>query len=200
MQRIHSTQRRRFLALSVSVAALIFTCVGTARSQGASGRSPQIELAGGYSFIRANPANAGGLNLNGGNESLAYGFSGHFSAVADLGEYRFSGLGAGLSSTMYTYLFGPRLTFRKNGRLIYFAQILAGGGRVNASSAGIMAGENGFALAIGGGLDVPFRRHFAVRVAQADYLLTRFDSVAGSPATQNHVRISAGVVVRFGGR
>jgi hypothetical protein len=65
---------------------------------------------------------------------------------------------------------------------------------------GVKAGENGFAMAIGGGLDVPFHRHFALRVVQADYLLTRFDSVTGSPAKQNSARISAGVVIRFGGQ
>ena len=101
---------------------------------------------------------------------------------------------------MYTYIFGPRITLSGSRRMIPFVQILLGGGRLNASSTGVKAGENGFVMATGGGLDVPFHRHFAVRVVQAEYLLTRFNSVHGSPAKQSSVRISAGVVIRFGAR
>lgn len=200
MSRIQITLRLRPSLLSILIAVMLLGIAGPAHSQGASGASPRIELAGAYSFLRANPANSGGLNLNGASESLAYAFSGRFSAAADVGEYRFSGLSAGLTSTMYTYLFGPRIAFRRRSHVNYFVQILAGGGRLNANSGGISAGENGFAMAAGGGLDVAFGGRFAVRVVQADYLVTRYDSVAGSPATQSHTRISAGVVFRFGGR
>jgi hypothetical protein len=55
-------------------------------------------------------------------------------------------------------------------------------------------------MAIGGGLEVPFHRHFALRVVQTDYLRTRFDSVTDSPVIQNSMRISAGVVIPFGGQ
>jgi hypothetical protein len=199
MNKIRLARFCRVLRVSAWVAAILFSLAINGHAQGASGWSPQIEFAGLYSYMRANPANAGGLNLNGASESLAYGFSSHFSAIADVGQYRFSGLGFGLKSSMYTYLFGPRVTFRKNGRITYFAQVLAGGGRLNASSGGISAGENALAVAAGGGLDIPFGAHLAIRAVQADYLLTRFDSVAGTSASQNHIRISAGIVVRFGG-
>jgi hypothetical protein len=131
---------------------------------------------------------------------LAYGFSDRFSLVTDAGAYRFSGLAGGLDSTMYTYLFGPRVKIVRSNRVAPFAQILIGGGRLNASSSGLAAGENGLAAAIAGGLDVPFHRHIALRLFQAEYLLTRFDRNNGSPASQNNVRISAGVVLRFGSR
>jgi hypothetical protein len=188
----------RFFALIVG---MVFASSSTARAQYSSGRSPQLELAGTYSFIRANAANSGGgFNLNGGSVSLAYTVRDRFSAIADVGAYRFGGLPLGLNSTMYTYLFGPRIMLSKSSRTMPFAQILLGGGRLNASSSGIAAGENAFAFAIGGGLDVPFRSHITVRVVQADYLMTRFASVNGSSAIQNNYRISAGVVIRFGGR
>jgi hypothetical protein len=198
MHKIRLRALWRFAQLTAWSAALILFSAGAAHAQGDSDQSPQIELAGGFTFVRANPASAGGLNLMGGGESLAYSLSNHFSAVADVGEYRFTGLAAGLRSKLYTYMFGPRYTFTKTGRVACFAQILAGGSRVNASSGGIQAGENGFALAIGGGLDLPIRPHVALRVVQADYFLTRFESVADLPATQNHIRISTGVVIRLG--
>ncbi len=184
-------------------ATLILFCAfaGTARAQWHAGRLPQIEMSGNYSFIRARAANAGqSFNLNGGGAAFAYAHNDHFSSVVDVDAYHFIGFQPGLNSTMYTYIFGPRITLSGSRRMIPFVQILLGGGRLNASSTGVKAGENGFVMATGGGLDVPFHRHFAVRVVQAEYLLTRFNSVHGSPAKQSSVRISAGVVIRFGAR
>jgi outer membrane immunogenic protein len=99
---------------------------------------------------------------------------------------------------MYTYLAGPRLALRKNDRLKPFTQTLAGGGRLNASSSLVSAGENSFVLAIGGGLDYTIRHRLAIRVIEADYFLTRFAHPDGSSASQNNVRISAGLIFRFG--
>jgi hypothetical protein len=184
-----------------AVVALACVSAGAAHAQQASGSTPQFEVSGAYSYVHASAANSGGsYNLNGGSASLAYNFSDRIGAVADVGAYRFSGLPSGLDSTMYTYLFGPRFTFRKVSGLTPFAQVLLGGGRLNASSGGLSAGENGFSMAMGGGLDLPFRRRFALRIIQAEYLLTRFDRVTGASATQNDVRVSAGLVIRFGSR
>jgi len=184
-----------------AVVGLACAFAGNARAQQASGLTPQFEVSGEYSYIRANAANSGGgYNLNGGSASLAYNFSDRIAVVGDVGAYRFGGLPSGLTSTMYTYLFGPRYTFRKITRVTPFAQVLLGGGRLNASSGGLNAGENGFSMAIGGGLDLPLRRRFSVRLIQAEYLLTRFDSTSGASATQNDVRISAGLVFRFGSK
>jgi opacity protein-like surface antigen len=183
------------------VAGFLIGFASSARAQQAAVETPQFEASASYSFIRANPGNgSGGYNLNGGSGSVAYNFSDRFSAVADFGAYRFSGLPSGVTSTMYTYMFGPRITLRRYSRVNPFAQVLLGGGRLNASSGGVDAGENGFAMAIGGGVDVPFRKHLAIRLVQAEYLLTRFDRVNGSSATQNDVRISAGLVFRFGSK
>ena len=200
---LNKDSSRLYRSVSLLGAAVIFVCAfaGTARAQWPAGRLPQIEMSGNYSFIRARAANAGqSFNLNGGGAAFAYAHNDHFSSVVDVGAYHFVGFQPGLNSTMYAYMFGPRITFSSAGRVAPFAQILIGAGRLNASSTGVKAGENGFVMAVGGGLDVPFHRHFAVRVVQAEYLLTRFNSVNGSPAEQSSVRISAGIVVRFGGR
>lgn len=172
-----------------------------ARAQRYSATVPQFEVSAEYSYVRANADNSnGGFNLNGGLGSAAYNFSDRFSVVAEVGAYHFGDLPAGVNSKMFTYLFGPRFAVRKYGRLVPFAQVLLGGGRLNASSGGVDAGENGFAMAVGGGLDLRLRSRFAVRVIDADYLMTRFSSVTGAPATQNDFRISTGIVVRFGHR
>ncbi len=181
--------------------ALVSIFAGGARAQQASGLTPQFEVSGAYSYVRANAANSGGsFNLNGGSASFAYNFSDRVGIVADGGLYRFGGLPSGLDSTMYTYLFGPRFTLRKVSHFTPFAQVLLGGGRLNASSGGVSAGENAFALAMGGGVDLPVSHRFSIRLIQADYLLTRFDGVIGASATQNNVRVSAGIVFRFGSK
>ena len=172
-----------------------------ARAQHSPAAVPQFEAAAEYSYIRANPDNAnGGFNLNGASGSFAYNFNDRFSAVVDLGAYRFGGLPSGVESTMYTYMFGPRLSLQRSGRVIPFAQVLLGGGRLNASSAGVDGGENGFAMAMGGGIDLRFHSRFSIRLVQADYLLTRFRSVSGASATQNNLRLSTGFVFHFGSR
>jgi hypothetical protein len=190
-----------YVRVFAAAVTLLVAFAGAARAQQDVVSTPQFEISGTYSYIRANAANsAGGFNLNGGSGSFAYNFSDHFSVVGDGGAYRFSGLPNGLDSTMYTYLFGPRLRFHKFRHVVPFAQILLGGGRLNASSGGVAAGENGFSMAAGGGVDWPLHGHFAVRLVEADYLLTRFNRVDGSSATQNDLRISAGLVFRFGSR
>lgn len=198
---------RRIFFISVFARRIALACVfGCAFSrvglaQQAAVVAPQFEVAGAFSYVRGNADDSGGaFNLDGGSASFAYNYRGRFALVADAGAYRFVGLGGGLSSTMYTYMGGPRLPIRRNHRITPFVQILAGGGRLNASSSGISADENSFAMAMGGGLDFTIRHRLAIRVIEADYLLTRFAHPDGSSATQNNVRISTGLVFRFGVR
>jgi hypothetical protein len=156
---------------------------------------PQYEVSGSYSYLRAESNQ--GFNLNGVSATFAHRFTDQLSVLADFGGYKFSGLPAGLNSTMYTYLFGPRFSVRKWDRVTPFGQALLGVGRLNANSGAIAAGENGFAMSIGGGADLNIRRRWAFRMIQTDYLLTRFAHTDGSSATQNDLRISTGLVFRF---
>jgi hypothetical protein len=201
MHGIRKVRLFRSLKFSASIAGMVFASAGIAHSQYPTGRSAQVDLAGTYSFTQANAANFDGrFNLNGGNVSAAYSFYDHFAVIADGGVYRFPELPLKTSSTMHTYLFGPRIMSSRTDRVGAFAQILLGGGRLNASSSGIKAGENAFGIAIGGGLDVPLRSHITIRVVELDYLLTRFANGGISPATQNNFRVSAGLVFRFRSR
>jgi len=190
----------RLLRLLGALAGLGCAFASPASGQTGATTVPQFEVSGTYSYVRANGANFGGFNLNGGGASFTYNFSERFSVQGDFGAYRFSNLPSSIDSTMYTYLFGPRVSLRKSSRVNPFAQVLLGGGHLNASSGGINAGENGFAMALGGGLDLPLGHSFSVRAIQADYLLTRFNNNNGASATQNNLRISAGLVFRFGSR
>jgi hypothetical protein len=190
-------------------------------SGGMNSDIPKVELFLGYSYLRAVPTLATGNRLvwlNGGSASIAYNFNRYLGIVADVGDYtnseiRFPGPYTGTVDVndadggVISYLFGPRLSFRKYNRITPFAQALFGGAHASAVvlsdctfSCTLLPEQNTFAMTAGGGLDVRVRRHFAIRIVQAEYLMTRFQSYAtGSTGTQNDMRLSSGIVFRFGG-
>jgi outer membrane protein OmpA-like peptidoglycan-associated protein len=190
-------------------------------SNGPGSGVPRIELFLGYSYLQGVPELAVGNRLvwlNGGTASIAFNVNRYLGLVADVGDYtnsemRFQG---GYTSTVnvnnanaavLSYLFGPRLSYRKYDRFTPFAQVLFGGVHANevvlddcTSSCVLLPAESSFALTAGGGLDVKVSHHFALRLIQAEYLMTRFTNYdTGVAGTQNDMRLSAGVVFRFGG-
>ena len=183
------------------------------------GQFPRAELFLGYSYIRSLPSPAAGnrmMWLNGGSTSLAFNFNRYLGIVGDFGGFDDSKLrlGAPINATVssdgtaFTYLAGPRLSFRHR-RFIPFVQVLAGG--IHASEVKLSGGCSGagctplpsetkFAMTAGGGLDMRVAHHLSLRLVQAEYLMTRFASTdTGASATQNDMRLSTGLVFRFGG-
>lgn len=149
--------------------------------------------------------------MNGGSASVAYNPNEWLGLVGDFGGYHVVGIGPlSVNSTLYTYLFGPNISYRE-GRWTLFGQTLFGGTHATAGGNGLVpaarirpqeivpyvtGSADSFAMAVGGGLDASITDHFGVRILQADYLMTRF-GVFGSTQTQNKLRISTGVVFRF---
>ena len=184
--------------------------------------TPKVEWFLGYSFWRAMPtatSNRMGY-LHGGSTSVAYNFNRYLGLVADFGGYDNNKLTLlspsgdqtfDADGSAYTYLFGPRLSYRMHERFTPFVQALFGAAHASSVTiSGCGAGanctplgsENAFAMTAGGGLDITLHRHIALRLFQAEYLMTRFkDSsvLAGQTGRQNNVRLSTGIVLRFGG-
>jgi hypothetical protein len=188
-------------------------------SRGLNSYTPRIEWFMGYSYLRAVPELAEGnrlVYLNGGSTSVALNFNRYFGIVGDFGGFNDTRLlltGAGLSAndqidkgTVFTYLGGPRLSFRHD-RVTPFVQVLAGGIHASeitlsgcAVGCTLLPSANAFAMTAGGGVDVRIHHRLALRLIQAEYMMTRFDDLStGSTATQNDMRISTGLVLRFGG-
>jgi outer membrane protein OmpA-like peptidoglycan-associated protein/opacity protein-like surface antigen len=182
---------------------------------------PRYELFLGYSYLRAVPTLADGNRLvwmNGGSTSLAFNLNRYLGIVGDFGAYtnseiRFQGAYGDTIDVdnanvgALSYLFGPRLSFRNHSRFTPFAQALFGGVHANKVSLSkctfsctLLPDENAFAMTAGGGLDIKVQRHLAIRLIQAEYLMTRFqDYSSGTTSSQNDMRLSSGIVFRFGG-
>jgi outer membrane protein OmpA-like peptidoglycan-associated protein/opacity protein-like surface antigen len=191
------------------------------QSRGADSYTPRFELFLGYSNFRAVPMSGAGNRiawLSGGSTSLAINANRYLGFVADFGGYHANKFGpdapptggvVNASGNVFTYMVGPRLSLR-HGRVTPFAQALFGG--VYASDVTVngcsgvgctpLPSENAFTMTAGGGLDITLTHHVALRLFQAEYLMTRFadrSSSAGQTARQDDLRLSAGIVFRFGG-
>jgi opacity protein-like surface antigen len=179
--------------LSLVVLILAFSTLAQAQD------SPKTEIFGGYSYLRADDDNDG-LDLHGWNASfnqsivkwagIKADFSGHYGDVTLV-----PGTGADLSA--HLFLIGPHFAYRNNERVTPFAHVLVGVARTDITffdpTGRITQRDSAFAMALGGGLDIKIVDKLAVRLFQADYVLTRFDD-----DTQNSFRLSTGLVLRIG--
>ena len=191
-------------------------------SRGWDSYTPRFELFLGYSYLRAVPTLAVGNRLvwlNGGSTSIAFNLNRYLGLVGDFGGFndtrlRLGGTGgnpttvADSSGRVFTFLAGPRLSFRKYERISPFAQVLFGDAHASEVTLSGCAGtgctllpsEDAFALTAGGGFDIKVRRRLAIRIIQAEYLMTRFKSLtSGTSTMENDVRLSSGIVFHFGG-
>jgi opacity protein-like surface antigen len=167
---------------------------------------PKDEAYIAYSFVRVAPQNnVNAFNSNGGLGQLQYNINEHIGIVADLGGYTNGNItGRGITfpgdQSQFTYLFGPRLSINKTGKVTPFFEFEVGGVHnarsfsvptsaipaglivpkditVEAGSPGFTkfrSTQNAFAMAIGGGLEVKVKRWIAVRPIQLDYLPSHF--------------------------
>jgi opacity protein-like surface antigen len=134
---------------------------------------------------------------------------------------------SGVDHTLTNFVLGPRYTFSRHKRLMPYVQGLFGGAHASSSTsvtlqqggiiwpppgliippgtvqpvdATLRAERTGFAMLIGGGLDIKVAKHIALRPVEADYYFTRLPGfVTGNDTNKNHFRYSAGVNFLFGG-
>lgn len=166
----------------------------------------RAEVALNYTYVHSNapPGGCGCFSWNGGSAAAAWHFNDRFAVVGDFaGVYAGNLDSSGLSPTLVSYLFGPRYTYRvRQGKFIPYGQVLLGGAHTSngyfPSGTASSNSANAFALTLGGGLDIVVAEHVAIRAGQVEYFYTRFPN--GVNQDQNNLRVSAGVVFRFGSR
>ncbi len=174
--------------------------------------TPRAEIFGGYSFLNFR-SEGEGVNGHGFTVSVAGNLNKNVGLVGEFGRQSASerinlrdffgdptlpNVTIEAKASLATYVFGPRF-YARSDRITGFAHALAGGarGRGEASASGVSGGlsDTGFALTLGGGIDINAGKYIAIRVGQFDYLLTRvFDG------SQHNFKYSAGLVFKLGSR
>ena len=151
---------------------------------------PRWEIFGGYSYMHFDSQSIGFANqsnLNGVNLSGLLNISRKWGVIADTsGNF-------GHEIHLYNFMAGPQYHYRMSKGTV-FIQGFFGKCRNQVSAAG---GKTSIGKVFGGGLgyDWHYTPRFDIRVLQVDYL--NGDTYG---TTQKNVRVSAGIVYRFGGK
>jgi Outer membrane protein beta-barrel domain len=170
----------------MKVRSLVVLVVCLLLSLSAVASDSKAEVFGGYQYTRME-----GVNLNGFDGALAANLKDHIGVTADFsGAYKNQN-GASLKS--YTYTFGPVISGRKDAPFVPFAHALFGGFHSTIDVLGVSSSGNGFAMQIGGGVDVRMSDKLAIRAGQFDWMSLR----SNGSASNNNFRYSAGVVLHF---
>lgn len=154
---------------------------------------PAMEVFAGYGFTRFGGGN--GTNLNGALGSFGWNFKPWLQIIGDA-SYNFVTV-SGTKSVLYGNHFGPRIYLRSRTSRgpVPFVEGLVGGSRIDVTTAGVTASQNGLSYKAGGGVDIAITRRISVRAIEADYYRVPFLT-----ASQTNYVASAGVIFRFGGR
>ncbi len=194
--------------LSINRIQLVFAVIAmlpfTALAQDQS--SNRFRLFAGYSYSRAEVdflGNRVSSNDSGWGLSLSGRVTKHLGITADsAGHYGYSSF-PGADYRIHELLFGPEITLERY-RVVGFAHVLPGVVHVSSSDiphapvAGFPVAplpgvsQTAFALGLGGGIDVAWFGHMAIRAAQIDYIPFRT-----RPRWTHDIRIQSGIVIRF---
>src|SRR5215471_4054716 len=178
--------------------------------------TPGGEVFFGYSYVRMSTSTrlSPAVTVNehfqfipGGSASITGNINNWFGVTGDFGTYSLHDVG-GVDGRLYTFLAGPRFAF-SHKRWTPYIETLVGGARLTSSfptgfvsdapffnSKGPNFHQNAFAADAGVGLDWHINPHVGIRLAEVDYLFTKFSD--NRDDRQNNIRASAGVVFRFG--
>lgn len=144
------------------------------------------DAAIGYSYFRL--GNSNGINQNGVSGSVAI-YKHWFGIAGDVGVYHASP--GGVSVNTYSFLFGPRLMLKNPTKINPFVQGMVGGAHGTASAFGTSTSGTDLAFSFGGGVDLGFFPHLALR-PQVDYI-----GIRDSGQTVNCTRASVGIAIHF---
>ena len=184
---------------------------------------PKVEIPIGFSMINVHPnlTPVTSFNVFGGGGQVDFNFGRVWGIKADfMGYTQGSGLRQKLldngyqvtgsvGGNLFTYMFGPQIK-KHSGTVQPFAEFLFGAAHTNAYTTILRAegkltngsgNNNGFAMALGGGIDLKVAKHLALRPLEVDYLFMRFSAnhVANYTANQNSFRYVGGFNILLGG-
>jgi opacity protein-like surface antigen len=187
--------------------------------------TPAFEVYGGYTYRSWETPDSPRFNMNGWNAGATFNVNHWLGAVANFdGTYNHQNADLvngfpPVDTSIYTYMFGPRVYPVGHHRLTPFVQGLFGAGHVRAHSPeftvtpgdrrpsgtttfpAITQTDDRFAFSFGAGIDLSMGSRWAIRLADVEYERTGFFGAGsnGSPY-QNNFKYSGGIVFRFGQR
>jgi len=116
----------------------------------------KVDMFAGYQYLHASSGVSGvdGVHFNGWNATLSGYFPPNFGVTADFsGNYaKPNGLGVGVDTKFYTFLFGPTLRVPNATHITPFGHALFGGGHGSAGALGFNFSETDFTWAAGADL------------------------------------------------
>lgn len=163
-----------------------------------------VQVGGGFTYLHTNILpGCNCVSLIGGDAQVAIGLRPSLQAVAEAGATHRGGITPdGYKLTQVTYTFGLRYFPLPKYRLQPFAETLFGGahalGSLSPGNNAIAGTSNAVDLIVGGGAALRVGQHIVLQPARIDYELTNFRN--GQSNHQNDLRLSAGVLYRFGAR
>ena len=183
---------------------------------------PTFDLAVHYDYFHHSQSGPGSGSCNGGGATGTFYMNRWLGILVDVSGCKMLEPGANLSGDSLTYLFGPRFTYRSSNRLSLYMDLKVGGNKLtqervfpdriptgdltawNALSADVRHSlytesteANGFAVAVGVGMDIALNRVLAFRVGNLEYLHTAIGDYALGNYS-NMVRFSTGLILRTG--
>ncbi|MGO8984238.1 MAG: outer membrane protein [Terriglobales bacterium] len=209
----------------VVVVGLLLLMAGLAMAQD----FPKVETSPAFMYIRTpisfsipdGPSVSQSFNCAGGGGTLAYNVTSLVGIAADLGGCKYFGqtipapISSNVDGSAFTFLFGPRLTFRSKSPFEPFAELNFGGMRIGVSCANSNSActetfgsgtysKTAFAMTVGGGFQYKVSKKLSIRPIQAEYLYTRFGNdcnlqVCTFNNNQNSFRLKSGIVLNWGG-
>jgi hypothetical protein len=130
---------RKFACLLGALVVASMSLSAVAQSKVSNNDASKWSIFGGYAYLHysngTNSTNSQNItaNANGFIFSGAYSLTNMFSVVGEYGFYHASslgginpGAGASVTANLQTYLFGPKASFKMQGPITPFAQVLIG--------------------------------------------------------------------------
>jgi hypothetical protein len=160
-----------------------------------------LDVAITYDASRANVTAGNSFWMQGGSVQFHGQFWRGLGVVADVGALHTgdtNGTGAGLD--LVTATFGPRYTQSwAHHRHALFCEALAGETHgfdsVFPTATGVAGSADGLALQVGGGMNLRFSRHLAMRAFEAAWLRTQLPNA--TTGVQNNLRVGTGLIFKF---
>jgi hypothetical protein len=174
----------------------------------------KYELSGGYAFRTYYPnIEPKTLHLNGWYASLDWNLFTRLGIVGEavgtgINQSGINNINGGLygNTAVYTFLVGPQVYPLRHRKLTPFGHFLYGAGyyrNVVAPYGGFQGQVNTswvHAWEAGGGLDLSFKEHWAVRLFQMDTTSANFFANTTAFTNRGLTRISVGIIYHFGQR